>query len=69
MLDHEPGKVDVGLYHDPVPAGETSPIGQVVTGGLWIDGSSEPDRFHVAYNLAWAAPLRASRTGPAYRFG
>ena len=63
------GGIDVWWGHDPVPAGKTSPIGRVVVGGRVIDGRSEPDRFHVAYNVTWAAPLPAVHYHPTYRFG
>jgi hypothetical protein len=63
------GQIDVAWGHDPVPAGATSPIGQVVTSGRVVSGSSQPDRFYVAYAAAWAAPLPLVRTAPAFRFG
>jgi len=61
------GKADIFVGHDPVPAGETSPIGRVIVGGTPVAGSSQPDRFHLSFNSAWApVPLRSS---VAYRFG
>jgi hypothetical protein len=63
------GQIDIGWRHDPVPASETSPIGQVVSGGSVVAGSSEPDRFYLAFNLSWAAPLPPRHGHPAFRFG
>ena len=63
------GLIDVGIGHDPVPAGKTSSIGHVVIGGTRVAGSSQPDRFHVAFNITWAAPLPPVRNEPSYRFG
>jgi hypothetical protein len=34
-----------------------------------VAGSSQPDRFHVAYAAVWAAPLPPVRSAPAFRFG
>jgi hypothetical protein len=63
------GKVDIAWGHDPVPAGKTSPIGHVLDAGARVAGSSQPDRFHIAFNLAWAAPLPPVSSAPSYRFG
>jgi hypothetical protein len=63
------GLIDVAIGHDPVPAGDTSPIGHVVVGGTRVAGSTQPDRFHIAFNIAWAAPLPPVRNAPSYRFG
>lgn len=61
------GMIDVGLGHDPVPASATSPIGQVVLGGRVVAGSSEPNRFYIAFNGAWAPYMVGSAL--AFRFG
>lgn len=62
------GKIDIRVGHDPVTASATSPIGQVVTGGRVISGSSEPHRFYLAFNLSWAGPLPPLHGHPSFRF-
>jgi hypothetical protein len=57
------GYRDVVLGHDPVEAGDTLPIGQVITGNTLSAGSSETERFFIAWGLF------PPRLDYEYRFG
>lgn len=44
------GITDALFGNDPVPAGETTPLGHLVSGGVRVGGNPEPNRFFISFN-------------------
>ncbi|MFL5343756.1 MAG: phosphodiester glycosidase family protein [Hyalangium sp.] len=56
------GKLNAFSGHDPVPAGETTPMGQVIVSGQMVDGTPEPNRFFALFGSFFNSPPRTTES-------
>lgn len=56
------GIADALFGNDPVESGETTPLGHIISGGLVVGGSPEPNRFFLSFNGLPSPPQNFTST-------